>query len=160
MYFNMSTLLCNLQWICYHLSEWVCIAHAGPWLWISMPALVLNWGFRRPGLKEVDTPLVLSLWPWNSFKHRHTHIQTNTGTPLSPISPQLSTASRFQSGLSQQTEGIIYAGKQKGTSRRGRDLCVFLAFLYLSEPKVYLMARKLSEKSFTDTTFPVRILKG
>ena len=84
---------------------------------MRVPASVLDWGFRRPGLTEVDTPLVLCLWPWNSFKHRHTHAQ---GTPLSPINPQLSTASRFQSGLSQQTEGIIYAGKEKGTSRRER----------------------------------------
>lgn len=50
----------------------------------------------------------------------HTYTQ---GIPLSPINPQLSTASRFQSGLSQQTEGIIYPGKEKGTSGRERSVC-------------------------------------
>lgn len=48
---------------------------------------------------------------------------------FSLIQPQLSTASRFQSGLSQQTEGIIYAGKDMETSRRERDVCSLSIFV-------------------------------
>lgn len=72
----------------------------------------------RPSLLEMDTPLVSCLRP-NTDTQAH-------GIPLFPIHPQLSMASRFQSGLSQQTERIIYAGRDKETSKRERHVFVCL----------------------------------